>query len=56
MESFFQICFELLAEKTTNIQTNIEVRILIKVQCFIYQWIHFHKLYELKESFFHILE
>ena len=40
-----------------NILTNIEAWILIKVQCFIYQWIRLDKVYKFlnKESLFLIL-
>ena len=56
MESFFQISYlfvsKILAENRKNIRTNSEAWILIKVQCFMYQWILFDKFYKLMEVFF----
>ena len=52
---FFQISYlfvsEILAENRKNIRTNSEAGILIKVQCFMYQWILLDKFYKLMEVF-----
>ena len=48
----FQFVFELMVEKSKNIETNSEAWVLIKVQCVIYQWIRLDKLYKLMERFF----
>ena len=55
-KSFFKFVFELMAEKSKNIETNSEAWVLIKVQCVIYQWIRLDKLYKLMERFFSNLE
>ena len=44
--------FSNYCRKSTNIQMNSELWILIKVQCVIYQWISLDKLNKLMESFF----
>ena len=38
--------------QNTYIEMKSEAWILIKVQCFIYQWIRLDKLYKLMEGFF----
>ena len=48
----FKFIFELMVEKSKNIETNSEAWVLIKVQCVIYQWIRLDKLYKLMERFF----
>ena len=51
--SNFKLVFLILTKKKMkNIQTNKEVWILIKLQCFIYQWITLNKLYQLIEKSF----
>ena len=50
----FQIRFWIFGQKTKNFQTNSKAWVLIKLQCVIYQWIRFDKLYKLMESFLHI--
>ena len=42
--------------KPKIIQTNSEVKILLKFNCAIYQWIRVDKLYKLMESFLKISE
>ena len=44
------------AENQKNIKINGESWILIKVQCVIYQWIRFNKLYKIMEIFILISE
>ena len=51
----FQISLQNFGRKPKNIQKIREVGILIKLQCFIYQWISLNKLYKLMESFFQFL-
>ena len=48
----FWIRFRINWRKPKNIETNSQVWILTKVQCFIYQWICLDKLYKVMESFF----
>ena len=54
--SNFEFVFDLLAEKRKNIRTNREAWILIRVQCFIYQWIRLDMLYKAMKAFFQISE
>ena len=52
----FRIRFRIIGRKQKNIQTNIEVWILINVQYIVYQKICLDMLYELMETFFQISE
>ena len=48
--------FDLLAKKTKNMQINSEAWIFLKFHCFICQYIHLGKLYNLMENFLQISE
>ena len=56
LKAYFKFVFRIIGRKPENIQTNSEARILIKVQCILYQWICLDMLYKLTESFFQISE
>ena len=50
--SNFEFIFEFLAKNRIIFQRNSETRILIKLQCVIYQWIRLNELYKLMEKLF----